>query len=144
MVLKIDGYVPVSREIALDQGVTFDYELDFGTITIRSKTLNFAENPQFSMAFAQHQKWLERRQNLSSKVKDEEAEKRFLGIIYDHGVIAWETTITSEGKRIEPTRDNFIELMASPACRRVALVYFQDASDEANFRPVSREEDEKN
>ena len=139
--MKIDGYIPVDQKIALDQGVTFDYELDFGTITIRSRTLSMADNPKFAMAFTQHQKWMERRQNLSSKLSDKEAEERFLGMLFDHGVIAWETSIKSDGKAIEPTRENFIELMRTPACRKVAVVYMQDAGDDANFRPAEKQDD---
>jgi hypothetical protein len=143
--MKIDGYVPVDTEVALDKGVTFEYEMDFGTITILSKTLNMAENKPFALAYSNHQKWVERKNALGNGGReDAEAERRFLGILYDHGVISWETSMTSEGKPISPTRDNFIELMRSPACRKVPVVYFQDAADEDNFRPQSLEEDSKN
>lgn len=141
--MKIDGYTPVDKTVALEQGVSFDYKLDFGTVTIRSRTLNMRDNPQFAMAFKMHQDWAQRRQSLS-KTTDQEAERRFLGILYDHGVISWETTITSGGNRIEPTRQNFIDMMMSDACQRVAVVYFADAVDERNFRPVDREEDAGN
>jgi len=142
--MKIDGYVPVDNEVALERGVTFEYDLDFGKITIRSKTLNMAENKPFALAYANHQKWLERKNTLGNSKDNAEAERRFLGLLYDHGVLAWETTITSESSPISPTRDNFIELMRSAACRKVPVVYFQDAADEDNFRPVSLEEDAKN
>jgi hypothetical protein len=142
--MKIDGYVPVDTEVALEQGVTFEYEMPFGVITIRSKTLNQAENKPFALAFANHQKWSERKSTLGNSRESAEAERKFLGILYDHGVISWETTIQSEGEVIQPTRENFIELMRSAACRRVPMVYLQDASDDENFRPVSLEEDAKN
>ena len=144
MSLKIDGYVAPDPHVAQEQGVNFEYETDFGWIYIRSKSLNLRGNPQFAMAFKTHSDWMDRRKNLSNKVSDKEAESRFLGIMYDHGVIAWSTTIKSEGKAIEATRQNFIDLLGSDACSKVALVYFQDASDDANFRPVTKEEDAKN
>jgi len=139
--MKIDGYVPPDPAIAQQQGVDFVYEMDWGTINIRSKSLNLRGNPQFAMAFKTHSDWMERRKNLSNKVSDKEAEGRFLGIMYDHGVIAWSTTIKSDGKAIESTRQNFIDLLSSDACSKVALVYFQDASDDANFRPVDKDAD---
>lgn len=142
--MNIDGFIPADPAIAQQQGVDFEYDLDFGQIHIRSKSLNLRGNPQFAMAFKVHSDWMERRKNLSSKVTDKEAESRFLGMMYDHGVIDWSTTIKSDGKAIEATRQNFIDLLGSDACSKVALVYFQDATDDTNFRPVTKEEDAKN
>src|SRR5690606_6097652 len=136
------GYVKPDASIALDQGVSFLYPTKYGDITIRSKMAG-RDNVKFRLAMQNHQQWQQRRKSLDVK-EDEEAEKRFLGLVYDNLVIAWSTTITSGGKPIEPTRDNFIALLSSDACGKVLPVYLQDAGDEEMFRPLSDEELEGN
>lgn len=142
--MQIDGYVPADPKIATEQGVTFVYPTDYGEITIRAKALHVRLNPQFGAAFKQYHDWMEMRDGLTSAGGDTEGSRRFVGLMYDHSVIAWETTIQSGGKAIKPTRENFIDLMTSPACERVALVFFKDAANERHFRPVTGEEDAKN
>jgi hypothetical protein len=142
MTLQIDGYVKPDASIALEQGVSFVYPTKYGDITIRSKMAG-RDNVKFRLAMQNYQQWQQRRKNLDAK-EDSEADKRFLGIVYDSLVIAWSTTITSEMKPIEPTRDNFISLLSSDACSKVLSVYLQDASDEDAFRPLSDEELEGN
>jgi len=148
--MQIDGWKPVDKAIALDQGVDFEYPVEsldgthLGDIHVRGRTLNARDNPRWAAAFKVHHDWMQRRQSLSSKGSDEEAERRFLGLVYDHGVIEWSTTLKSGGKPIEPSRQNFIDLMMSDACQKIALVLFQDLADSRNFRPVDPEEDAKN
>jgi hypothetical protein len=142
MTLQIDGYVKPDTAIALEQGVSFEYPTKYGTITIRSK-LAGRDNTRFRLAMQNHQQWQQRRKNLDVK-DDDEADKRFLGVVYDNLVIAWSTTIKSGGKDLEPTRDNFVALLASDACSKVLSVYLQDAGDEELFRPLSDAELEGN
>ena len=139
MTFKVDGYIPASPEVALEQGVSFDYPTEYGDITIRSKIAG-RDNAPFRMAMQGFNQWMERRRNLMRGKIDTDADERMAGIIYDHLVISWSTTIKSGGQEIKPTRDNFISLLTSPACSNVLAVYMQDAGDEEFFRPVSDEE----
>lgn len=138
MSLVIDGYTPPSTEVALEQGVTFEYELPFGTISIRSKMAS-RENTKFRIAMQNHANWAERRKNLGNTA-DKAAEEKFVGLAYDTLVIDWSTTIKSEGKPIEATKENFVALMTSSACSKVFNVYLQDAGDEEHFRAVTADE----
>lgn len=142
MALQIDGYQAPDKEIALEQGVSFQYPTKYGEITIRSK-LAGRDNTRFRLAMQNHQQWQQRRKNLDVK-DDDEADKRFIGLVYDNLVIAWSTTIKSGGKPIEATRDNFVALLSSDACSKVLSVYLQDAGDEELFRPLSDQELEGN
>lgn len=139
MSLQIDGYTPPDKEIALEQGVTFDYELKFGSITIRSKMAG-RENVQFRLAMQAFDQWMQRRKNLNKGGIDNEADERLAQLAYDKLVISWETTITSGNKPIAPTRESFVALMTSDACRHVLPVYLQDAGDEEAFRPLDADE----
>lgn len=140
MTLKIDGYVPPSTDTALSQGVTFVYPTPYGEITIRSK-LAGRTNTKYRLAMTQFTEWQQRRKNLNKGGADDEADERLIGIVHDHLVIHWSTTIQSEGKEIAPTRENFISLLMSPACPSVLSVYLSDAADEAHFRPETVAED---
>lgn len=143
MSLKIDGYSAPDKEIALDQGVSFTYELPYGDIIIRSRMAG-RDNVGFRLAMQNFEQWSARRRNLSKGKIDEEADRRFIGLLYENLVIDWSTTIKSDGKAIQSTRDNFIDLLMSDACRNVVSVFMADAGDEQNFRPLSDEEAEKN
>lgn len=136
--LKIDGYVKPDAAIALDQGVTMDYQTKYGVITIRSKMAG-RDNAKFRLAMQNHNSWMQRRKSLDVR-DDKEADERFLGIVHDNLVIAWSTTIKSDGKEIAPTRDNFIALLSSDACSNVLAVYLQDAADEDLFKPLTEDE----
>lgn len=143
MSLKIDGYVAPDKEIALETGRTFEYTLNFGKIVITSKMAGKA-NFAWRNAINNYQQWKERRDSLRNGGVDAEADDRFAKAVYDHLVISWSTTIKSDGRPIEPTRDNFVELMTSDACARVLTVYLQDANDETLFRAVTSSETEGN
>lgn len=136
MTLKIDGYVPPSA----DQGVTFVYPTPYGDITIRSK-LAGRTNTKYRLAMTTFTEWQQRRKNLNKGGADDEADERLIGIVHDHLVIDWSTTIKSEGVEITPTREHFISLLMSPACPNVLSVYLSDAADEAHFRPETVAED---
>lgn len=138
--LKIDGYVPPSTDTALSQGVTFVYPTPYGEITIRSK-LAGRTNTKYRLAMTQFTEWQQRRKNLNKGGADDEADERLIGIVHDHLVIDWSTTIKSDGTEIVPTRENFIALLMSPACPNVLSVYLSDAADEAHFRPETVSED---
>jgi hypothetical protein len=142
--MKIDGFTPPDRKVAYEQGVDFVYDLEFGTIKIQSKMMR--NNPQFQAAYKGYDDWLKKQDSLSygKQADDEEVARRLAGILYDGGVIRWSTTIKSGGRAIEPTRENFIDLMSAEPCRDVLAVYLRDALDLHNFRAVSREEEEKN
>jgi hypothetical protein len=140
MTLKIDGYVAPSTDTALGQGVTFVYPTPYGEISIRSK-LAGRTNTKYRLAMTTFTEWQQRRKNLNKGGSDDEADERLIGIIHDHLVIDWSTTIKSDGKEIAPTRENFIALLSSDACSQVLPVYLQDASDESYFRPQAVEED---
>lgn len=138
MTFQVDGYEKPDSNIALHEGVSFVYPTKYGEITIRSKMAG-RENVKFRLAMQNHQQWSQRRKNLDAK-DDDEADRRFLGMVYDNLVISWSTTVKSGGKVIEPTRDNFIGLLSSDACGKVLSVYLQDAGDETLFKPLSDEE----
>lgn len=140
--LQIDGYTAPDKEIALSQGVTFDYPTQYGDITVTTK-LAGRDNVKWRLAMKVHNEWLDRRRNLDTS-DDKEAERRFLSIVHDHLVLSWSTTIKSGGQEIEPTKENFIALMTAPATSKVINVFLQDAADEKHFRPLSDEEMEGN
>lgn len=142
MKLAIDGYVPADPRIALEEGATFVYPTKYGDITIRAKMAG-RDNVPFAVAMQNYLQWLGRREKLKGGA-DDEADDRLLGMVHDHLVIAWSTTITSGGKPIAESRENFIELMKSPPCRPVLGIFLEDVADETNFRPLSDEEAEKN
>ncbi len=137
--MKIDGYIPASLEIALEQGVTFTYPTAYGDILIRSKMAG-RDNVAFRLAMQNFDQWMGRRRNLTKGTIDNEADERLIGIVHDHLVIAWSTTVKSEGKEIAPTRENFISLLSSPATAGVLNLYMGDAADEDNFRAISTED----
>ncbi|MCW2309742.1 hypothetical protein [Rhodobium gokarnense] len=141
--MKIDGYVPVDQKIAGEDGVTFEYDLGFGMIRIRSKSLSGHDNPQFRIAMKAYSERQERRKKLGSEA-DKDLARQLAGIVYDTGVLSWSTTIKSDGAVIAATRENFIDLMTDRACERAFDVFIGDATDEQNFRAVPREEDAKN
>lgn len=140
----IDGYIAPDTHIALEQGVDFEYPTNVGVVKIRSRSLSMDINKPFEAAYNEHKGFIERRKMLDTTLNPKDLERRYIGLMYDHGVLSWSTTITSGGKTIEPTRENFIALLTSEACKKVLNVYHLDANDELNFRPVTREEDAKN
>lgn len=143
--MKIDGYTAPDPKIATEQGVDFIYDLPkIGSIKIQSRTLNARHNPAFGAAYKKHSDWVDKQTRLGGDIDDKETAKRLIEIMYDSGVIRWSTTIKSEGKVIEPTRENFIALMTSDACFRVAAEYLAEASQDEHFRPKTQEEDAKN
>lgn len=141
--MEIDGYTPPDKGVALEQGVTFTYPTSYGDVIIRSKIAG-RDNAQFRVAMQTFNQWMERRRNLSKGSLDTEADERFAGILYDHLVINWSTTIKSGGQEIKPTRENFIALLTSRPCADVLTAFMQDAGDETHFRPVSDDETEGN
>ncbi len=143
MKLTIDGYVAPQETVALHSGTTFVYPTPYGEITIRSK-LAGRTNTKYRLAMTTFTEWQQRRKNLNKGGADDEADERLIGIVHDHLVIDWSTTIQSDGKEIAPTRDNFIALLVSPACPNVLSVYLSDAADEAHFRPETVAEDAGN
>jgi hypothetical protein len=154
MALKLKGYVGVDEQVALEQGVTFDYpvvdpayEAELGKIVIRSRYLNGDVNKAFALAYKKYREWADnptRTMAFANKI-DKESSDRFAGLLYDHGVIAWETDVTTEdGSKVAPTRENFVDLLTSQACPGVLMVYLKDASDARNFRAVTAEEAAKN
>lgn len=140
--LQIDGYVKPDKDIALHQGVTFEYPTKHGEFRITAR-LAGRDNVKWRLAMKVHNEYLERRRNLDS-LDDKESERRFLGIVYDNLVIDWSTTVKSDGHEIEATKENFVELMSHPATSNVLSVFLRDASDETHFRPISDEEMEGN
>jgi hypothetical protein len=143
--MKIDGYTPPSKEVALEQGVTFVYPTEYGEIRITSKMAG-RENFAFRTAMSNFDQWATRRKKMTKGGVDEEADRRLAGILYDHLVIEWSTTIKSGGKEIAASRENFIELAMTPAPKIAAAFqsFMEDARDEEHFRPLSAEEAEGN
>lgn len=140
--MKIDGFVPADDKIAFHEGTTFHYPTKYGDITIVAKLAGDGNNG-FTEGFAK----------LSQKHAREEAlgalkpEKHFSDIISLYGeevVIRWSTTIKSEGKVIESTLENFVELLSSPALRGVFQMFQRDCGDLDNFRQKQEEEVVKN
>lgn len=144
MALKIDGYVPADPKVALEQGVDFEYETSLGDVSIRSRSLNPDDNPRMRVALRTYGEWQNRNKKLLKDSASKEEDRRFFTLIHDEGVISWSTTAKSEGKEIAPTRENFIDLMTSPAFRAVGQLFVEDAMDSANFRAVDHEDDAKN
>lgn len=141
--MKIDGYVKPDADISLKQGVSFTYPTPYGDITIRSKMAG-RDNVPFKLAMANFDSWQTRRRSLKAGSNDDEADEKLLGIVYDNLVIAWETSIRTDGNPIEPTRANFIELLKSQAVSNVFGVYMTDAADAEQFRPTAKEEERGN
>lgn len=139
MSIVIDGYVAPAKETAYEQGVQFTYPTKYGDIVIRSKLAD-RSNTQFRLAMQNHTQWSQRRKNLSKGQIDHEAENRFIGLVYDTLVISWSTTIKSGGNVIEPSRQNFIDVLKSPATKGVLELFLEDSSDEDFFRAETTEE----
>jgi len=140
--MQIDGFVPVDRAIALEEGVTFHYATPYGDVTIISKIAG-DDNEEFTQAFVK----LSQRQARESKLGNNDPVKGFADIIRLYAstvVLRWSTTAKSGGKPIETTDDNFVELMQTPAFRRVFALFQEDCSDLANFRKAQEEEAAKN
>lgn len=140
--MQIDGFVPVDRAIALEEGVTFHYKTPYGDVTIISKIAG-DENEEFTQAFVK----LSQRHGREAKLGQIDPVKQFGDIIRLYAstvVLRWSTTAKSGGKAIETTDDNFVALMEGPAFRRVFSLFQEDCSDLANFRKVQEEEATKN
>lgn len=138
----IDGFVPVDRAIALEEGVTFHYATPYGDVTIISKIAG-DDNEEFTQAFVK----LSQRHVRESKLGNNDPVKSFSDIIRLYAstvVLRWSTTAKSGGKAIETTDDNFVALMETPAFRRVFALFQEDCGDLANFRKAQEEEAAKN
>ncbi len=137
--MKVDGYTPIASDVTRE----FEYRLKFGVIRITSRMADARHDKKFAATLKDHQDWVERADQLGGG-DDLEIAKRFLGILHDHVVVSWTTTIKSDGKKIASNRENFIALLSTPACDRAAMQFFKDSSEERHFRAKSSEEDAKN
>lgn len=129
---EIDGFKPVDKTIALEQGTTFHYPSSLGDITIVAKMAG-KDNLPFVRAFTvlqtRHAKE-EARGVADSAIHNREIVECYL----NHVVLRWSTTAKSKGKTIEPTRDNFIGIMTSDAFAYVFLEFIQEVSKPIHFR----------
>ena len=137
--MKVDGYTPIDT----DQAREFEYRLEYGVISVTSRMADARHNKQFAAALKDHQDWVDREEQFGGG-DDVEIAKRFLGVLYDHVVVSWTTTIKSGGKKITSKRENFVALLSTPACDKAAMQFFKDISEERNFRAKTVEEDAKN
>lgn len=140
--MKIDGFEPADPKIALEEGVTFSYKTKYGDIVIIAK-LAGDDNSEFTSRWTKMIERHERERRLGTT----DATTQFRDIIRifaDTVVIKWSTTVQSEGKAIQPTPENFVDLMASQACRSVFSLFQTDVSDLANFRAEQEEGTAKN
>lgn len=138
----IDGFVPADEKIALREGVTFHYETQYGDITIIAKLAGDI-NEGFTQAFAK----LAQRHDREDRLGNLKPEKRFADIIRLYGeevVIKWSTTIKSGGKAIEPTLENFVDLLSSAPVRAVFSLFQSDCADLSHFREKQEEDIAKN
>jgi hypothetical protein len=142
--MKIDGYKPVDSKIALKEGTTFNYETPYGNITIIARIAS-DENVGLSTAFLKITEDNAKKKKLGTYTI-EGYYKDMLSVYAEHVVIKWSTTIKSEGKVIQPTVQNFIDLFSSPVKEiRAAFSMFQeDCSNADNFRAQFEEELTKN
>jgi hypothetical protein len=142
--MKIDGYKPIDSKIALKEGTTFSYETPYGNITIIARIAS-DENTGLSSAFLKSTEENAKKKRLGT-YSLEAYYKDMLAIYAEHVVIKWTTTIKSEGKVIQPTRENFVDLFSSQVKEiRAAFTMFQeDCSNAENFRAQFEEELTKN
>lgn len=142
--MKIDGFVDIDNEIALEKGVRFEYTLDFGKVWFQALIAG-DDNPAFQTAMLQHSKDAALRERLAGATASvDDNFKGLLGVYHDTVVKAWGTDIKSEGKAIQTTRANFIDLFSSRACRRAFFAFQAQVSDMAHFRREIEAETEKN
>lgn len=140
--MKIDGFIPADKTIALEEGVTFHYATPYGDVTVISKIAG-DDNEEFTQAFVK----LSQRHQREGKLGQVDPAKQFADIIRLYAttvVLKWSTTAKSDGRPIDPTTDNFVAMMETTAFRRVFALFQEDCSDLSNFRKVQEEDIAKN
>lgn len=140
--MKIDGFVPADEKIAFQEGVTFHYPTKYGDITIIAKMAGDGNNG-FTEGFTKLSQKHAREDALGA-LKPEKQFSDFVALYADEVVIRWSTTIKSEGKPVEATIDNFVELMSSQPIRHVFQMFQRDCGDLDNFRRKQEEDIVKN
>lgn len=142
MALKIDGYKPADKKIATELGTTFHYPTPYGDITMIAK-MTGKDNKPFVRAFSKLQRRHTTEENRG--VDNVERQNRdYAECYHDHVVMRWSTTVKSDGKELEPTRENFIDLMVSDALSYVFVEFMKDVAKAENFRAVEEDVAAKN
>ena len=141
--MKIDGYTPPDPKFALETGVEFKYPTDYGDFWILAKSSG-RENVDFQKAAEalEHRRSIQAKTGYKPGVEARAAET--VDIWFDHVIIDWSTTVKSGGKKIEPTKENFIEIMTDDLFINVFLALTTDCASAANFVAEVEEDTKKN
>ena len=130
--MNIDGYVPADPKTATEIGVELEYTTNYGQFFIRTKSSG-SLNTGFQKAAEKLATRRSIREKTGYKPSAIESLKETLGIWHDEVIISWNTTVKADGKKIEPSRDTFIELFSMEVFLGVFSQLATDAGDLSLF-----------
>jgi len=132
-----------NEDRAFEEGALFEYKFGKdGDLNIRSLLLG-DDNPVYTRKFAELAATTVRpvldELSESDALKREaswnyENQERMAGLVFDHCVIDWNTTIKTKAGSIESNRENFIALMAGKKTSHIFDMFLRDASTRKNYQ----------
>lgn len=141
--MKIDGYVEADENLALKKGALLKYKTRYGMLEARVKHTGTI-NKAFQEGLAKHQMHVKTSQQHGYKLSAEEEFELLVELYLDHVILSWSTEIKSDGKPIEATNANFIELMKNDQLSRIFLTIMEDAQNMDLFTRLEEEKTAKN
>lgn len=148
--LKFDGYTPPDKDLETKTGIKFTLEIPIdkglraalnitaisaGRANVKLKAA--AENNAAVMAVVNSTDLDIDTENNESK--DTVAMRSSIELLIDHVVIAWDTDLTVDGKAIESTRENFIEILMVEEWLHLFTQLTAKVTNISNFKIVAEE-----